>query len=211
MAERVMVVGAGGHAKVVIDVLRAAGHEVAALFDDNAALHGQVFRGVPVLGAGADVVAHAAANGLWYFLVAIGHNVTRLGIGRRLEAAGLVGLAAAHPSAVLAPGVVLGSGTVVMPGACINADTRIGAHGIVNTGARVDHDCALGDGVHLAPGVVLCGNVSVGELAFVGAGATVIPGMSVGARASVGAAAAVVRPVAADSKVRGVPARPYVE
>lgn len=211
MAERVMVVGAGGHAKVVIDVLRAAGHEVVALFDDDPGRRGQVFRGVPVVGGSADVVAHAATQGLRHFLVAIGHNTARLAIGRRLEAAGLVGLAAAHPAAVLSPGVVLGPGTVVMAGACINADTRIGAHAIVNTGARVDHDCMLGDGVHLAPGVVLCGNVSVGELAFVGAGATVIPGMNVGARASVGAAAAVVRPVADDSKVRGVPARPSAE
>lgn len=211
MSERVMVVGAGGHAKVVIDVLRAAGHEVLALFDDDASRHGQLFRGVPVVGGSADVVAHAAGAGLRHFLVAIGHNRARLDIGGRLEAAGLVGLAAVHPSAVLAPGVILGPGTVVMPGACINADTCIGAHGIVNTGARVDHDCVLGAGVHLAPGVVLCGNVSVGELAFVGAGTTVIPGMRIGARASVGAASAVVRPVADDSKVRGVPARPYAE
>lgn len=211
MPERVMVVGAGGHAKVVIDVLRAAGHEVAALFDDDASRHGQVFRGVPVVGGAADVVAYAAAARLTHFIVAIGHNGARLGIGRRLEAAGLEGLAVAHPSAVVGPGVVLGPGTVVMPGACLNADARIGAHGIVNTGARVDHDCVVGDGVHLAPGVVLCGNVRVGEQAFVGAGTTVIPGMVIGARASVGAAAAVVRPVADDSKVRGVPARPYAE
>jgi sugar O-acyltransferase (sialic acid O-acetyltransferase NeuD family) len=211
MAERVMVVGAGGHAKVVIDVLRAAGHEVVALFDDDASRHGQVFRGVPVVGGAADVEAYASAHGLRHFLVAIGHNAVRLGIGRRLEAAGLVGLAAAHPSAVLAPGVAIGPGTVVMPGACINADTRIGAHGIVNTGVRVDHDGEVGDGVHLAPGVVLCGNVRIGELAFVGAGSTVIPGMAIGARASVGAASAVVRPVADDTKVRGVPARPYAE
>lgn len=211
MNERVMVVGAGGHAKVVIDVLRAAGHEVAALFDDNAALHGQLFRGVPVVGSSADVEAHAARTGLRHFLVAIGHNAVRLAIGRRLEAAGLVGLAVAHPSAVLAPDVRLGPGTVVMPGACLNAETRIGAHAIVNTGARVDHDGVLDDGVHLAPGVVLCGNVSVGELAFVGAGTIVIPGMRIGARASVGAAAAVVRPVADDNKVKGVPARPYAE
>lgn len=211
MGERVIVVGAGGHAKVVIDVLRAAGHEVVALFDDDASRHGQLFRGVPVAGAADAVVAHAAAAGLRHFLVAIGHNAVRLGIARRLEAAGLEGIAAVHPSAVVAPGVTLGPGTVVMPGACLNADARLGAHVIVNTGARVDHDCVVGDGVHLAPGVVLCGNVRIGELAFLGAGSTVIPGMAIGARASVGAASAVVRPVADDNKVRGVPARPYAE
>lgn len=211
MAERVIVVGAGGHAKVVIDVLRAAGHEVAAVFDDDAGRHGDAFRGATIVGAIDGVEAHAALTGHCHFVVAIGDNAVRLRIGRRLEAAGLRGLAVAHPSAVLGPGVIVGSGTVVMPGACVNADTRIGAHAILNTGVRVDHDCIVGDGAHLAPGAVLCGNVHAGEQAFVGAGATVIPGMGIGVRACVGAGAAVVRPVADDSKVRGVPARPYVE
>lgn len=211
MTEQVLVLGAGGHAKVVIDVLRAAGHTVVAVFDDEPARQGQECRGVLIAGTTSRAVAWAAAAGVRHFVVAIGQNAARLALGRRLEAAGLQALAAVHASAVIAPGVVLGGGTVVMPGVCINADTRIGAHVIVNTGARVDHDCVIGAGAHLAPGSVLCGNVQVGELTLLGAGSTVIPGICIGARVIAGAGSVVVRPVANDMKVWGVPARPSVE
>lgn len=211
MTDKVLVLGAGGHAKVVIDVLRAAGHGVVAVFDDDPGRQGEEFRGARIAGAIADAEAYAAREGVHHFIVAIGNNVARLTLGRRLEAAGLLPLVAVHPSAVIAPGVCIGGGTVVMPGVCINADTRIAGHAIINTGARVDHDCVIGEGVHLAPGTVLCGSVAVGELAFLGAGVTAIPGMRLGARCVVAAGGVVVRPVADDMMVRGVPARPDVE
>lgn len=211
MTERVMVLGAGGHAKVVIDVLRAAGHDVVAVFDDDPARQGQTFRDAPVMGMTDVAASWAIAAGVGHFIVAIGQNAARLRLGQRLEAAGLRPLAAVHPSAVLAPSVVVGGGTVVMAGVCINADSRLGRHVIINTGARIDHDCLIGDGAHVAPGAVLCGNVQVGELAFLGAGTVVIPGIGLGAGAAAGAGSVVVRPVQENQKVRGVPARPAME
>lgn len=211
MTESVWVVGAGGHAKVVADVLRAAGWQVAGLFDDAADLQGQEFRGAQVLGAVADLPAQAEQKGIRNFIVALGNNALRLRVGRELEAQGLTAVTAVHPSAILAPDVVLGAGTVIMPGVCINAASTVGAHVIVNTRAAIDHDAVIADGVHIAPGTVLCGNVHIAEQAFLGAGVVVIPGRRIGARACIGAGACVVQDIPADITALGLPARPLAK
>jgi sugar O-acyltransferase (sialic acid O-acetyltransferase NeuD family) len=207
MSKEVLVVGAGGHAKVVIDVLRSSGWQVRAVFDDNVHRHGSPFHDAVVAGATADVAGYAAQHGLQYFIVAIGANDARLKIAAQLEAQGLQAVTAVHPSAVLAPSVRIEAGTVVMPGACINADTRIGHHVIINTRASVDHDCVIGDGVHIGPGSVLCGGVKIGAATLVGAGAALTPGVAVGSQVRVGAGAAVIAPVMDGVTVAGVPAR----
>ena len=212
MSNDVLVIGSGGHAKVVIDVLRAAGHVVAAVFDDDVARHGEQCRGVVVAGAIRDAQAYASAHGLNHFIIAIGNNSVRMAIARDLELQGLIPLPAAlHPSAIIADGVVFGAGTVVMAGVCINADARIGRHCIINTRAAIDHDCHIDDGVHIAPGVVFCGNVSVAAGAFLGAGSTVIPGIRIGEAASIGAGATVVKNISDNVTASGVPARPHRE
>lgn len=208
MKQDVLVLGAGGHAKVVIDVLRACGHRVVAVFDDDSAKHKMMFHGVRVEGASADLERFAIAHELVQFIVAIGHNATRMQHAIHLQAVGLQALSAVHPSAIVAESVKLGVGSVIMPGVCLNADTVIGDHVIVNTGACIDHDCVIDAGVHIGPGVNLCGGVRVGVLAQLGVGASVTPGVSVGCRAVVGAGAAVIRDVANDLCVIGVPARP---
>ncbi len=207
MKGTVLVAGAGGHAKVVVDALRSTGWQVQAVFDDDAGRHGSAFHGAVIAGAIAAMPAYAAQHGVSHFIVAIGANAMRLQIAARLEAEGLQAVAAVHASVVLGRGVEIGAGTVVMPGVCINADTRIGRHVIINTRASVDHDCVIADGVHLGPGSVLCGAVTIGTAALVGAGASLIPGMAVGEHACVGAGAAVVAAVPAGVTVAGVPAR----
>lgn len=207
MSRPVLVVGAGGHAKVVVDVLRSAGWQVQAVFDDDASRHGAAFHGAVIVGGIAAIPDYAVQHGVTHFIVALGANALRLQIAARLEAAGLQAISAVHASVVLGRGVEIGVGTVLMPGVCINADTRIGRHVIINTRATVDHDCHIADGVHLGPGSVLCGGVSIGRAVLVGAGASLIPGMSVGEGACVGAGAAVVTAVAAGFTVAGVPAR----
>lgn len=207
-ADPVLVFGAGGHAKVVIDVLLSRGEwQPAAVFDDNVKVHGKEFHGSRVHGDRHALLAHARASGVSRFIVAVGNNGARAEVFRFLEAAGLQAVTAVHASAVVAPSARIGAGSVVMPGVCINADVAIGRNVIINTGACVDHDVVLGDAVHIAPGVHLCGGVSVGEGALVGVGASVIPGISIGANVLVAAGAVVVSNVAQGACVAGVPAR----
>lgn len=206
MSERrhpVAVIGAGGHAKVVVSTLRAAGLTVAAAFDDDPSRHGSELLGVLVRGP----ASAAAEAGLRRAVLAIGDNRAR----RRL--AEVLGsehewLTVVHPRAWVDPGAQLGAGTVVLAGAVVQPGATIGAHAIVNTAASVDHDCTIGDFVHLAPGCRLCGGVTVGEGTLAGVGCAVAPGVAIGAWTVVGAGAAVVRDLPAGVTATGVPARP---
>lgn len=179
--------GAGGHAKVVFDVLRSRSVKVDCVCDDCAA--SAEFCGVPVI-RGDDAPAGTA-------IVAVGKNEARRNIVEKLRARGNVAFAAAavHASAAVSPDAEIGSGTVVMPGALVNAGTRIGEHVIVNTGASVDHDCRIGDFAHISPHATLCGNVSVGSGTWIGAGTVVIQGVSVGKNCLVGAGSVVAKDI----------------
>lgn len=213
-AERVLVWGAGGHGRVVADVVRAAGGTVSGFVDRDAARVGRPAApgAPPVLLSEADLLrllADGQADGAWDALaLGIGDNRARL--RAFAAAAGGPWPVVAHPSAVLSPSAGLQAGTVVMPLAALNADARVGRAVIVNTGAVVEHDCVVGDGAHLSPRCVLAGGARVGEGAWVGAGATVLPGVSVGPWAVVGAGAVVVRDVPGGTVVAGVPARPLL-
>jgi len=195
-----IVVGAGGHAKVVVATARAAGLRVVAIVDDAEARWGLELLGVRVTGPSAPVLADPAAH----VVLAIGHNATRrrLAAGARCRFVSVV-----HPSAIVEPSVVLGDGSVVFAGAIVQPDTVIGAHAIVNTAASIDHDCVLGAAVHVAPGVRLAGNVTLGDEVFLGIGTVVVPGVTIGAGTTVGAGAAVVRDLPAGVVAVGVPAR----
>ncbi len=197
---KLVVLGGGGHAKVVIATAAAVGWQIGAVLDDDSERHGMSLLGHVVAGPIADALADARAT----CVLAIGSNATR----RKLAARALCKFATiVHPSACVHATVKLGPGTVVFAGAIIQPDTRVGAHGIVNTSASIDHDCALGDAVHIAPGVRLAGGISIGDETFIGIGAAVIPSIHIGSRAVVGAGAVVVRDVADGSVVTGVPAR----
>jgi sugar O-acyltransferase (sialic acid O-acetyltransferase NeuD family) len=196
-----VVIGSGGHAKVVIATAQAAGWTVTAIADDDPATHGRRVLGIAVGGTTAAILADPDALAV----LAIGSNRARarLGGSARCRFATIV-----HPSAVVHATVLLAPGTVVFAGAVIQPDTVVGAHAIVNTAASIDHDCAIGDFVHVAPGVRLAGNVTLGEGAFLGIGSCAIPGVTIGAWTTVGAGASVVHDLPADVTAVGVPARP---
>jgi UDP-perosamine 4-acetyltransferase len=204
MAEfrKVVVLGASGHAKVVVATLRASGWDVVAAYDDDPSWLGGHVLGVPVIGPIQQWLAGQGERGV----IAIGSNRARGVVAARL--AGWCFATAVHPMAWVAPTARLGDGAVVFAGAIIQPDTTLGRHAIVNTGASIDHDCEIADLVHVGPGARLAGGVIVGEGAFIGIGAVVIPSVRIGAWATVGAGAAVVRDVPEAATVVGVPARP---
>jgi len=205
--EKLVIFGAGGHAKVVIDILEQQGdYEVAGLLDDDPKHQGKNFFGYPVLGTRADLPVLLSAQ-LGHAIVTIGDNAVRAAVAAHLEQIGWRFASAVHPRACIGRGAQIGPGSVVMAGCVVNSDTHLGAHVIVNTGATVDHDCRIGDAVHIAPGCHLCGGVSVGPGTLLGAGTAVTPGVKIGARVVVGAGSTVIRDVADAAKVSGSPAK----
>lgn len=206
---RILVLGAGGHARVVIDALRnAGGAEVVAALDDDPRLAGGRCEGVAVLGPLAELPRVVADLGVQAFVVAIGSGERRLALAAAAEAAGLVARSVVHAAATVAGSAQIDAGAMILARAVVNPGARVGAHAIVNTGAIVEHDAEVGAGAHLAPGAILCGAARLGARAHGGAGSVVREGISVGADAIVGAGAAVVRDVPEGARVAGVPARP---
>jgi sugar O-acyltransferase (sialic acid O-acetyltransferase NeuD family) len=206
--EKLVVFGAGGHAKVVIDIIeQQETYEIAGLLDDDPKHGGKRFFGYPVLGTRADLPALISTQ-LCHAIVTIGDNASRAAVAAHLSQLGWRFASAIHPGASIGRGVTIGPGSVVMAGCVINADARLGAQVIVNTGATVDHDCVIEDAVHVAPGCHLCGGVSVGSGSLLGAGSTVTPGVHIGGNAIVSAGSTVIRDVADETKVSGSPARP---
>lgn len=185
--------GASGHAKVIIDILRACGIPPDGLIDDN----NSTFElcGIPV--------SHSAA-GLSPVIVSIGNNSVRKKIAERLDCTFATAI---HPRAIVSPAATIGEGTVVMAGAVIEADAVIGKHCIINTGALVNHECRIGDYTHISPNATLCGNVTVGEGSHIGAGATVIPGINIGRWTTIGAGATVISDIPQHTVAVGTPAR----
>lgn len=202
MSDGVVVIGAGGHAKVVIATLQASGYSVAAVYDDNESRWGMTLMGILIKGP----IANLAQQRPQKAVIAIGNNAVRQRLADELK---LQWISAIHPQACVHSSVEIGAGTVLFAGAIVQPETTIGAHVIVNTSATIDHDCIIGDYVHLAPGSHLAGSVQVGEGAFCGIASAVIPGTKIGAWSTVGAGGIVVRDVPDATTVVGVPARPF--
>lgn len=198
----VLVVGAGGHAKVVVATLRAAGFRVGGIYDDNPSLHGTQILGAPVVGPLKDLKSCAGAAAV----IAVGDCRVRSELSGELP---LEWVTVVHPAAWVHESVSLGAGTVVFAQAAVQPASRLGCHVIVNTAATVDHDCTVEDFVHIAPGVHLAGNVTVAEGALLGIGAVAAPGTAIGAWSCVGAGGVVTRNIPAKMVAVGCPARAY--
>lgn len=210
MALKVVGFGAGGHAKVVIEMLRTDGrYEIAGLLDNDPALIGKDVLGAPVLGDDT-IIKELENKGITNFFVGVG-GAGDLSVRRRLfELAveeGLKPANAVHPQAVVSPSATLGSGVTIMAGAVVNACAVLGENVIINSGAIVEHDCVVSDHVHVGPGACICGGVKVDGGALVGAGSTIRQGLKVGEGAVVGAGSVVVKDVSSNTEVAGVPAR----
>jgi len=206
LTEPVLILGCGGHAKVVIEVLeQMEGFSIHGCIGADPAPD-RLF-GYPVLGPDT-LLAEIRRGGVRHAFVAVGDNALRRKLTRLAREMDFQLIRAVSRHAIVSPRSRIEEGAAVLPGAVLNADTTIGQGAIVNTGATVDHDCRVGNYAHIAPGVHLAGAVSVGEGTLIGVGASVLPGMKLGEWAVVGAGAVVTADVPGGLTVVGIPARP---
>lgn len=207
---RLVGLGGGGHAKVVIDILLLhGGWDIVGVLDPDPALRGGQVLDVPVLG-GDSLLEELIADGVEHAFIGLGSPARTAPRRRLYEIArghGLEVVDAVHPMATIAASARTGSGVTAMAGAVVAAAAVLGENVIVNTGAIVEHDCVVGDHVHVATGARLGGGVYVGEGTHVGLGASVSHGVRIGAGSVVGAGAVVVDDVEDGVIVAGVPAR----
>lgn len=203
---KLLILGAGGHGKVVAECALSLGsYTDIAFLDDEKVIGELILRCCPVVGTFND-----AANFTPEFseaFVALGNNRSRVELIKYLKTIGYKIPSLIHSAAYVSKFALIESGTVIMAGAVVNADAHIGVGGIINTGASVDHDCVLGMGVHLSPGARLGGTVTVGDYTWICMGASVVNNVCVGDGAVVAAGAAVIRDVGDGALVAGVPAR----
>ena len=206
MSQPIVILGAGGHARVVADLCRCLGREVAGFLDPAQATDAQV-GAARVIGAD-DRLEDPAFVAAHEFALGVGDPTVRCRLGRAVAAVGGALPALVHPAACVAADAALGRGAVLLAGAIVNCGSRIGDHAILNTGSTLDHDGELGEGTQLGPGAHLGGDVRTGARVRIGIGASVIQGIRIGEDAVVGAGSAVIRDVAAGETVVGCPARP---
>ncbi|MBM7599921.1 acetyltransferase EpsM [Virgibacillus halotolerans] len=199
----VVLIGAGGHSKVIQDIVNAHDDLTLHAILDQSIEQKEFVEGV--IYAHTDMIESLVDD--CKFCIAIGNNKVRQKLIGEFNIPLEKYIALIHPTAIISPSAAIGRGTVVMPHAVINADTVIGNHSIINSGAVIEHDNRLRDFVHISPNATLAGTVTVGEGTHVGAGAIVIPEKEIGSWSVVGAGAVVVSDVGDKVSVVGVPAK----
>lgn len=201
---KIVIVGAGGHAKVVFDILKTnPDYKIVGFISRE---NEDSVLGCKVLGDDS-LLPQLYEEGVQAGIVAIGNNNVRQKLFAKLQSLNFQIVNAISPYAVISKYVKLGTGVAIMPGAIVNADTSIGDNVIVNTGATIDHDCKIGDHCHIAPGNHICGTVQIGNGVFSGAGTTIIDGINIGEGSILGAGSVITKNVQDYSLIVGVPGR----
>lgn len=194
-----ILIGGGGHARVIADLCRKSGQTVQAIFDDDPAKHHSRIFETPVVGAISSEKIDKPA------FLAIGDNRTRRNLSETLHPPEWKTLI--HPTAIVADDVEIGEGTVIMAGAIIQTGSRIGRHAIVNTGACIDHDCRIGDFCHIGPNCSFGGEIRVDDGGWIGLGSTVINKIAIGKWSVIGAGSTVTDNIPEEVKAVGSPAK----
>lgn len=204
----VIIVGAGGHAKVLLDALLCSERKVIGLTDFDKQKWESLVNGVPVLGGDEVVFSYSIdeielVNGMG----SVGSMDKRKNIYEYFKSKAYLFSNVIHPSAIVSSNAVLANGVQLLPGCIVNTGAFIGDNSIVNTRASIDHDVSIGSHVHIAPGVTISGGVTIGDCTHIGTGATVIQGVHIGSHVLIGAGAVVVKDIPDNCKAYGVPAR----
>lgn len=204
----IIVIGAGGHAKVLISCLEQTNATLLGALDPDVQKHQQKILNTPILG-GDDVLSQykreeiVLVNGLG----STGNPRARSELFNRYTKLGYQFINVIHPSAIVEKDVSFGAGLQIMAGTILQPGSRFEQNVIINTRATIDHDCHVGAHAHIAPGAILCGNVSIGENTHIGAGACVIQNIKIGANCLIGAGSVVIYDIPDNTKVTGVPAK----
>lgn len=202
----IVVIGHGGHSKVIVDMILSIGeNNIVGFLDDK-------YEEIRLIEDSYCGPISSAERLLEKFsdiklVIAIGDNKIRRSMVQKLNLSYEYYVTVIHNSAVISPTAKIGHGTVIMPNSVINADSRIGHHSIINTGSVIEHDSFIGDFAHVCPGVTLTGSVQIGEGAFIGSGSTIIPNIKIGEWSIIGAGATVISDIPAYCKAIGTPAK----
>lgn len=201
--KRLIILGASGHGKVILDIALLNGYEVIGFLDDNNNI--KECAGYPVLGKIKEAPVYASNYGKGTeFIIGIGSNQIRRKLSCQYD---LPWTTLIHPKVVIGRQVQIGRGTVVMANAVINPSARIGNHCIINTGCIIEHDNHLGNYVHISPGAILAGTVVIGDESHIGANAAVRNNITIASQTIIGVGAAVVKDISEPGIYVGIPAR----
>lgn len=207
MQKKIIVFGAGGHARVVADAIRACGEEVFGFADEvSPERKGQIFEGARVIGGFEELLKLADDNDV-EVVIGFGQCAARYSFVQELKRHSLFLRTIIHPRATISPSAQLSAGVYVGPNVVIEADCHIGEASIINCGANICHECVIGHAVAVCPGVMVGGKSRIGDKTWLGIGSTVIDKITVGAGCFVGAGAVVVSNVPDGVLVCGVPAK----
>lgn len=208
MMKSLIIIGGGGHAKVLIDSIKLSGFNIIGITDSDKSKHNLFLIDIPCLGGDHVILNYSPAevmlvNGLGFST----NELKRHAVYDFYKNKGYSFASIIHPKTYIAQGVTLNEGVQVMVGAIIQIGCSIGANSIINTGAVIDHDCLVGENVHIGPGVTIAGGVKIGNSVFIGCGATLIHSLTVGECSTIGAGSVVIRDVLPKVTVVGIPAR----
>jgi len=206
--KKIVLIGGGGHCKVVISILKKLDNfEIVGVVDNYK--EDSSVSGIKITGTDNDL-KDIYKNGTQYALITVGSvkdNTKRYKLFNMAKEIGFKFLVIISHEAVVDESVKIDEGTVVMPGSIINIDSSIGKNCIINTGAIIEHDCKIGDYCHIAPGVHISGAVNIGELSFIGIGATIIQGIKIGKNVTIGAGSVVIKDIPDNVIALGNPAK----
>jgi len=201
----IVILGAGGQGKVVLDILKKNNHHVIGFIDDDKNKKGKLINNVKVLGNFLDI--NKTKKNIDGIVIGIGDNNIRSDYFLKIKKLNLKIVNAIHPNTIISENVKIGKGVIIVGGAVVNTNVKIGNNVIINTGATVDHDCVLGDNSQICPGVNLAGNVKIKKNAFIGTGAVINPGICIGENSIVGSGSTIIRDVPKNVVVVGMPGK----
>jgi len=206
--KKIVLIGGGGHCKVVISILKKLDtFEIEGIVDNYKA--GSLISGIKIIGTDNDL-KDIHKSGINYALITVGSikdNTKRCKLFNMAREIGYDFPVIISPEAIVDESIKIGEGTVIMPGSIINVDSSIGKNCIINTGAIIEHDCKIGNHCHIAPGVHISGEANIGELSFLGIGAIIIQGIKIGKNVTIGAGSVVIKDISDNVIAVGNPAK----